>query len=111
MDNELREAVARAICDSTEADIFDDLAEQSIYRAVYLQQADAAIATVMEAPKILSILAQAADAGRYREGLDIIKDAVTQHEDGEFYPGEPASVLAFISGTAIGHLEALQGEA
>lgn len=42
-DTELRERVARAICESTEADVFDELPERSIYRAVYVQQADAAL--------------------------------------------------------------------
>lgn len=49
MTDTLREKVARAICDSMEADNFDELGERSVYRAAYLQQADAAILAVMEA--------------------------------------------------------------
>jgi len=42
----LEEAVARAICDSLEADNFDELSEGGIVRASYIQQAQAAIAAM-----------------------------------------------------------------
>jgi len=45
---EMVERVARAICESTEADIFDELDAHSIFRAVYIQQARAAIEAMLE---------------------------------------------------------------
>jgi len=46
--SEMVERVARAICESTEADIFDELDAHSIFRAVYIQQARAAIEAMRE---------------------------------------------------------------
>lgn len=42
------ERVARAICDSLEADDFDSLGDRSIVKAAYLQQARAAIWAMRE---------------------------------------------------------------
>jgi hypothetical protein len=42
------EEVARAICNSVEADNFDELPRASIHRAVYVQQANAALQTLRD---------------------------------------------------------------
>ena len=46
--SEMVERLARAICESTEADIFDELSQR--FRAVYIQQARAAIEAMREIP-------------------------------------------------------------
>lgn len=55
MTDDMIEAVARAICESTETDIFDVLSKRSIIRAAYMQQARAAIRAA--APLILDMAA------------------------------------------------------
>jgi len=43
---EIEDAVAKAICDSLEADVYDELSEGGVVKAAYRQQARAAIAVI-----------------------------------------------------------------
>jgi len=63
------ERVARAICNSAEADNYDELNNSSIYKALYQQQATAAIKAMRIPPAVLRGLEDSA-AGRVRERVE-----------------------------------------